>query len=110
MAALGSEVPTVYFDEHARAPGGFVLQLTDQLTPTHVTDALGQRRIADQVLDGQRLYAYRLVFTNEACRQLVPAIGAWVGKLRVETSDLQARLLSVLGPALFAGAVALHMH
>src|SRR5258707_6624254 len=78
VATLGTGIPAVNLDQRAPIPGRFVLQLPPQLAPPDVTDGLGERVIADQVLDRQRLHAYRLVFTNEACHQLVRAIAALV--------------------------------
>src|SRR5262249_23505155 len=54
-AAFGAGRPLVKGDEGTPVPGRFVLELAPQLAPAHLTDGLGERVGADQVLDRQRL-------------------------------------------------------
>jgi hypothetical protein len=42
MTSLRRWVPLVDFDQGASVSPGFVLQLTDKLTPSHITDRLGK--------------------------------------------------------------------
>src|SRR5262245_528231 len=64
MAAFGTGIPAVNRDQRAPVPGHLVFQLADQFTLAYLADALGQLRVADQVLDGQRLDTDRLVLVN----------------------------------------------
>jgi hypothetical protein len=109
MTAFGTGIPAVNLDQGSSVPFRFVFQLAHQLAPTHIAYRFGEHVIADQVLDGQRLHADRLVLTNEACRQFVEAVTALVSDTGMFTRHLQARLLPVLGPLLFAAEIALGM-
>src|SRR5262249_6997209 len=64
---------------------------------------------ANHMLAGQRLYADHLVLVNQACRQLVQAVSALVGDLRVDPGLFQACLVAILGSFLLAGEVALRV-
>ena|SRR5690349_8064552 len=52
--------------------------------------------ILDHVFDCQRLDADRLVFTDQACRELVQEITAAISNPGMKTSNLLACLVSVL--------------
>ena len=69
-AAFGRGIPLVDLDEVSAIPCCLVFQLGHKLTPTHVTDSLGQTVVFDHVLDCQRLDTDRLVFTDQTCREL----------------------------------------
>jgi predicted O-methyltransferase YrrM len=109
VTAFGTGIPTVNLDQRAPVPRGFVFQLAHQLTPARIADSFGERVIAHQVLDRQRLHAHRLVLTNEAGRQLVQAITTLVGNPGMFARHLQARLLPILRAFLFARESALRM-
>ena len=78
-ARLTRRVPAINLGKGASIPGGLVLQLADELAPSHVADMLCQAVIFQQVLHGQALYANHLVFADDACREFVLEIAAFVG-------------------------------
>src|SRR2546421_8029724 len=69
MTGFTRWIPTVNFDEGSSIPCGFILQLADELAPSHITDGFCQTVILDHVLDGQTLHADHLVFVDDACRK-----------------------------------------
>src|SRR6266550_3426797 len=62
MTRFTGRIPTINLDEGSSIPLGFVLQLADELTPSHITDGFRQTVILDHVLDGQTLHTNHLVF------------------------------------------------
>ena len=55
----------------------------------------------------QRLDTHRLIFTDEACRQLVLKILTAIRNARVQFGDATARFLSILRPFVLAGVTPL---
>ena len=108
-AALGARVPLVNLDQGTSIPSRFVLQLAHQFAPRRIRDRLRQSVIADELPDGQRLHAHRLVLTDEARGQLVKAVKTLVSDLRRRPRDLEASLSAVLRAFLLASEVALRM-
>src|SRR5262245_31227789 len=105
--ALGTGIPAVNFDERAPIPLRFVLQLSHQLTPARVADALCQPGITDQVLDGQRLDTDHLVLADQPRRQLMQSVKSLVSNPGIDTGDFQACFLTIPGPLLVARKIAL---
>jgi hypothetical protein len=62
MARFASRIPTINFDEGSSIPPRFVFQLTDELTPSDITDRFGKAVVLDHVLDCQTLHAHHLGF------------------------------------------------
>ena len=104
---LTRRVPAINLGKGASIPGGLVLQLADELAPSHVADMLCQAVIFQQVLHGQALYANHLVFADDACREFVLEIAAFVGDLRVQAGNLPPRFGTVLGAFFLSGETAL---
>ncbi len=100
---LTGRVPMVYLDHGTSVPLGFVFQLTDELTPTHITDRFCQAVVFDQVLDGQTLDANHLVFMYDACRELVLVVPSTVIDPSMDFGNLETGLVSVFRAFLFLG-------
>ncbi len=103
MTRFTGGIPTVNYDEGSRVPLAFVLQLADELTPSHITDGFCQRVILDHVLDGQTLHANHLVFANYACRELLLVVTSAVLDTGMHACYFPTCFLSVLGTFLFLG-------
>jgi hypothetical protein len=95
--AFGRGVPLVNLDQGPPIPGRFVLQLPDELTPTHVRDSLCQAMVFDHVLDLQTLDTDDLVFAYDVGRELVLRVSPSIGNLLMDASNLQTSFCTVLG-------------
>jgi hypothetical protein len=104
---LTRRVPAINPDQGAPIPGGLVLQLADELAPSHVADMLRQAVIFQHVLHRQTLYANHLVFADDASREFVLEIAAFVGDLRVQAGNLPPCFGTVLGALFLTGETAL---
>ena len=104
---LTRRVPAINLGKGASIPGGLVLQLADELAPSQVADMLCQAVIFQHVLHGQTLYANHLVFADDAGREFVLEIAAFVGDLRVQAGNLPPCFGTVLGALFLAGETAL---
>src|SRR5713101_2333130 len=102
-ATFGRGIPLVDLDQVPAIPRCFVGQKGHKLTPTHVTDRLGQRVVFDHVLDCQTLDTDRLVFTNQTCRELVQEVATSLSNTSMDTSNLFTGFGSILAPLLFLG-------
>src|SRR5437764_10760397 len=100
-------VPAVDLGQGASIPGGLVLQLADELAPSHVADMLCQAVIFQHVLHGQALYANHLVFADDTSREFVLEIAAFVGDLRVQACNLTPCFGTVLGAFFLSGETSL---
>ncbi len=107
--ALGRGVPLVNLDQVAPIPSRFVGELGDELRPAHVRDGLGQLGVLHHVLDGQRLHADRLVFTNQAGGELVQEVTASISYPGMDASHLLSGLGSVLRALVLLGKPALSL-
>src|SRR5712691_10322430 len=103
MTGLRRWVPLINLDQGSSVPLGFVFQLTDELTPSHIRDSLSQAVVLDHVLDCQALDAHHLVFVDDACAELVLVVSPSIGDTSMDTGDLQTGLVPVLGALLFSG-------
>ncbi len=95
-APFGGGVELVNLDNGSSIPGGFVLQLPDELTPSHVGDGFSQAVVLDHVLDLQTLDAYDLVFAYDLSRELVLIVTSTIRNLLMDASDLETSLVSIL--------------
>ena len=103
MTGLRRGIEAVNLDQGSSVPLGFVFQLPDELTPSHITDRLSQAVIFDHVLDGQALHANHLVFVYYACAELVLVVTSAIIDPSVNTSHLETGFFPVLGTFLFLG-------
>ena len=94
-------VPLVNLDQGASVPLGFVFQLANELTPTHVTDGFCQAVVFEHILDGQTLHADDLVFAHHACTELVLVVSSAVIDLSVNASGFETGFVPVLRSLLF---------
>ncbi len=104
MTPLATGIPAVYRDQGPTIPDGFVLQLAHELPPTNIMNGLRQRRMLRQRFHCQTLDADRLVFTNQAGRELVGEITATISNAGMNTGmdagDCTARFVTVFRAAL----------
>ena len=103
MAGFTGGIPTIDLGEGSSVPLGFVFQLADKLTPSDITNGLGQAVVFDHVLDRQTLHADHLVFANDACAEFVLVVSPSVLDTSVNTGDFEAGFLPVLGTFLLLG-------
>jgi len=103
MAGFRRWIPPIDCDEGSSRPLALVVQLADELTPSHITDGFCQTVIFDHIFDGQTLHADHLVFVDDACRKLVLVVATTVIDTSVDTGHLTPCLLPVLGALLFLG-------
>ena len=87
-AAFGGGIPLVDLDQVPSIPRCFVFQLGHKLTPTHITDRFCKTVVLDHVLDLQALDADRLVFTDQACRELMQEVTASISNTGMDSSNL----------------------
>src|ERR1700724_3377047 len=102
-AAFRGWVPAVNLDHGSTIPCGLVFQLGHKLTPSDITDGFGKLVILPHVLDRKTFDADRLVFTNQASRELVREITATISDTGVDTSNLETSLIPVLGTLFLLG-------
>ena len=100
-AAFGGGIPLVDLDQVPPIPCCFVFQLGHKLTPTHITDRFCQTVIFDHVLDLQTLHADRLVFTDQACRELMQEVTASLSNTGMDSATFVRALARFLLPFCF---------
>ena len=76
IAAFGGGIPLIDLDKVSAIPRCFIFELGHELTPSHVTDRFCQFVVLDHVLHCQALDADRLVFTDQACGELLQEVTA----------------------------------
>jgi hypothetical protein len=103
MAGFRRRIESINFDERAPVPLGFVCQLTDELTPSYVTDSLRQRMVFHHVLDCQTLHADHLVFMGDACAELVLVVASSISDASMNFGDFQPGLVPILGAFFLLG-------
>ena len=91
----------------ASVPLRLVAELADHLAPARVADGLGQRAVADHVLDGEVLHHNHIIFPNEPGRELVEEVLPPPPHPRVEAGHLPAGLLPIRAPLHLAAEVPL---
>jgi len=101
MTGLRRWVPTVNLDQGSSVPFSFVLQLPDELTPTNITDSLGQCGVLDHVLNCQALDTHHLVFVDDAGTQLVLVVSSSVIDPCMDFGNFETSFGSVLRAFLF---------
>src|SRR5438067_1111793 len=102
-AAFGRGIPLVNLDQVPSIPRCFIFQLGHKLRPAHITDSLGKSVVLDHVLDLQALDADRLVFTDQACRELMQEVTASISDTSVYSGYLFTGFGTVLATLLFPG-------
>src|SRR6266566_9106449 len=90
-------IPLVNLHQVPAVPLRFVFQLGHKLTPPHVTDRFTQLVVLEHVLHLQALYTDRLVFTDQACRELMQEFTAAISNADVHTGDFLTGLRAILG-------------
>jgi hypothetical protein len=95
-AAFGGRIPLVNLDQGSSIPGGFVLQLSDNVRPTHVTESFCQAVVVDQMLDLPTLDAYDLVFAYDANRELVLVVSSPICNLCMDASNREPSFVALL--------------
>jgi hypothetical protein len=98
---LARRIEAVYLDQRPSVPLGFIFELADKLTPSHITDSLGKAVVLDHVLDRQTLDAHHLVFVNNACAELLLVVASSVLNARMNTGYFQTSFVSVFRSLLF---------
>ena len=109
MTPLATGIPPVNLDQGAPVPGGFVLQLANELAPADIVNGFRQCRMLDHRLHMQALHANRLVLTDDAGREFVQEIAATISNAGVNTGDFPARFVAVLGATLLLGQTPLRL-
>jgi hypothetical protein len=108
-APLTRWVKPINLDYIAPIPCSFVFELGHELRPAYVVNSFRKRVVLDHVLDGQTLDADRLVFTDQACGELVQKVTASISYSGMDTSHLLGRFGAVLGPLLLFRVVSLSL-
>jgi hypothetical protein len=90
-------IPLVNLDQGSSVPPGFIFELTDELPPSDITDRFGKLGILDHVLNCQTLYAYHLVFVDDAGGEVVLVVSSAVGDTSMDFGNFQTSFVSVLG-------------
>src|SRR5260370_9849975 len=101
MTGFAGGIPAIDFNEVSSVPPAFILQLADELAPSHITDRLGEAVIFDHILDRQTLHADHLVLANNACRKFVLVVSTTVMNTGMHTGNSAPCFLPILGPFLF---------
>src|SRR6266702_5595962 len=102
-AAFGRGIPLVNLDKVPTIPHCLIFQLGYKLTPPHVTDSFCKAMVFDHVLNCQRLNTDRLVFTDQACRELMQEVTASISNTCMYSGYLCTGFGSILAALLFAG-------
>lgn len=87
-AAFSAREPAVNLHQRSTISLALVGQLTHHLSPTCITDGTRELAVTDQVLHAQVFDHDRLIFTDEAGRQLVQEVFATIGDLRLDAGYL----------------------
>lgn len=106
-AAFGGWVPPINPDQGSTIPCCFIFKLGHKLRPSNIADSLCKAVIFDHVLDSETLNADRLVFTDQACRELMEEVRTSVSNLGMDTRHFETGLVSVLGTSLLFGMATL---
>jgi len=98
---LRRRIEPIDSDQGASVPLGFILELTDKLTPSNVTDSFCKATILDHVLDSQALHANPLVLAYYACAELVLVVSPPILDTSMDFGNLQTCLVPVFRALLF---------
>ena len=104
---LRRRIEPIDSDQGASAPLGFILKLTDKLTPSYVTDGFCKAAVLDHVLDSQALHAYHLVLVYDACAELVLVVSPPILDTSMDCGNLQTCLVPVFRALLLLGVPSL---
>ncbi len=109
MTGFTGGIPTIDFDEGSSVPLALVVQLTNELTPSDITDSFCEAVIFDHVLDSQTLHADHLVFVDDACRKFVLVVATTVIDTSMHTGYFAPCFLTILRALLFLGVPTLSL-
>jgi hypothetical protein len=102
-------IPLVNLHQVPPVPLRFVGQKGHKLIPPHVTDRFTQLVVLEHVLHLQALHTDRLVFTDQACRELMQEVTAAISDASVHTGDFLTSLRTILGALLLPGVSPLRL-
>ena len=102
-ACFARGIEPVNLDQGSSVPLGFVFELADKLTPSHIGYGFSQFGVFDHVLDSQALHANHLVFVNDACRELMLVVSPPVLDTNMDAGYLQTGFVPVFRALLFLG-------
>ncbi len=108
-ACFARGIEPVDLDQGSSIPLGFVFQLADELTPSHITESFRQAVVLDHVLDRQALHAHHLVFVHHACAELMLVVPSAVIDPSMKTSHFETGFVPILGALLFLGMASLSL-
>jgi hypothetical protein len=103
VAGLRRRIEAVNLDQGSSVPPGFVFQLSDKLTPSHIAIRFSKPVVLDHVLDSQTLQANHLVFVHDAGREFLLVVTPTVMNTGVDCGNLETGFVSVLAPLSFLG-------
>jgi hypothetical protein len=103
MTRFRGRIPTINFDEGSSIPLRFILELANKLTPSHVMDRFGKFVVFDHILDSQTFHTNHLVFVDYSCREFVLVVSSTIVDTSVNTGNLSACFLPVLGTFFLRG-------
>ncbi|SRR6266487_1763153 len=93
---LRRRIEPIESDQGASVPLGFILQLTDKLAPSDITDSFCKAVVLDHILDSQALHANHLVFVYHASAELVLVVSPPIVDSSLDFGNLQTCLVPVL--------------
>ena len=97
MTGFRGWIEAINLDQGAPVPLAFILQLTDELTPSDIGNSFSKFVVLNHILDGQTLHANHLVFVHYACGEFVLAVSSTVVDTSMNTGNFAAGFLPVLG-------------
>jgi hypothetical protein len=95
-ASLTRWEKAIYLYQFSTVPLAFILKLSNQFSPSSITDATSKRTIFDHVSDSQILNRYYLVFAYQLSRQLMQKIFSRITYFSVNSSHSNFCFFSVL--------------
>jgi hypothetical protein len=93
--ALRRRIELVNLDQVPSIPFSLVFQLPYEFSPADIGYSLTQLPIFHHVLHRQTFHTDRLVFTDQACRELVQEVLATVGYASMDTNHFKTSLISI---------------
>jgi hypothetical protein len=84
---LGRGEPTVNLDQIPAIPAILVVQLTNKLAPSTITNGEGELSVFNHIFDRQGLNGDGLVFTHQLSGQFMEEIFSGVRELEMDLGD-----------------------
>src|SRR5262245_53063846 len=94
-ARFAGWVPSINLDHRSAVPRRLVLELSDQFSPTYISNRTGEGWVLHHVLDREALDYDRLVLTNQVRRKLVLMMSSSIGDAGMDPGHAAALLLAV---------------